>query len=162
MVILLGSKLKNKKRFNISRVFTFSNPLKSRNRLLHLLQNVLVMFRLKVLSRKQQECSNKQRRSWCKSQWNQSFIKLPFVCWSSISQRLNKGLSHLETGWLLRSGMFTFSSPKVVKKYSHCCCCSFPAYLKVVAQFPHETCICLESPTKLTYRWRTAATESVV
>ena len=57
MVILLGSRLKNKKRFNISRVFTFSNTLKSRNRLLHLLQNVLVMFRLKVLSRKQQEAA---------------------------------------------------------------------------------------------------------
>ena len=57
MVILLGSKLKNKKRFNISRVFTFSNPLKSPNRLLHLLQNVLVLFRLKVLSRKQQEAA---------------------------------------------------------------------------------------------------------
>ena len=44
-MFLLGSKLTN------------SVTLKSPNRLVHLLQNVLFVFRLKVLSRKQQEAA---------------------------------------------------------------------------------------------------------
>ena len=109
-------------------------------------------------NKKQQQTKKKFIQISMKSKFYQIALCLLVKHQSAFEQG-----SHLETGWSLRSRMFTFSSPTVVKKYSHCCSCSYPVNLKVVAQFYHGTSRGLESHedhTKLKYSWSTASTDA--